>query len=337
MKDGMRPTTDRRAPEAASTDRAEERKAGERTAGSHGTERRATMERTPRGILIGSVLTLLGGALWGVNGTVSKILMDAYGLSPEWIACVRQLAAGAIFLACAAAATPRLLAGAVRDRRSWPGFLSSALVCVLLVQVAYLNSINATNSGTATVLQALNLLFVLLYTCVRSRRGPHARETVGVALALIGVMLIATGGNLGTLSLPAAGLAWGLVNALSTAALPIMPLKLIDRWGAFTVNGIMFVASGLAMLPFVRPWSSVPPLDAAGWGLIAFTVVGGTFGAFWLFLVGSAKAGPMRATMLGTVEPVMATVSAVWWTAAVFTPTDLTGFALIIVMVFLIR
>ena len=331
MKDGVRAAT------ATVADRTGNGKPGDGNTQQRRTEQRATVERTPRGILIGSVLTLLGGALWGVNGTVSKILMDSYGLSPEWIACVRQLAAGAIFLVCAAIATPRLLAGAVRDRHSWPGFLSSALVCVLLVQVAYLNSINATNSGTATVLQALNLLFVLLYTCVRSRRGPRVRETVGVALALAGVMLIATGGNLGTLSLPVAGLAWGLVNALSTAALPIMPLKLIARWGAFTVNGIMFVVSGLAMLPFVRPWASVPPLDATGWGLIAFTVVGGTFGAFWLFLVGSAKAGPMRATMLGTVEPVMATVSAAWWTAAVFTPTDLTGFALIIVMVFLIR
>lgn len=297
----------------------------------------ATLERTPRDILIGSLLVLAGGAMWGVNGTVSKILMSDYAIAPEWIACVRQLAAGLIFLACAAIATPRKLSGAVRDVRSWPSFLANAVVCVLLVQVAYLTSIDLTNSGTATVLQSLNLLFVLLYTCVRGRRGPNAREGLGVAFALVGVVLIATGGNLGTLSLPPAGLAWGLVNALSTAALAITPLKLIAKWGAFVTNGVMFVVSGLFMLPFVRPWNQLPPLDARGWGLMAFTVLAGTFGAFWLFLIGSMKAGPMRATMLGTMEPVMATVSAVLWTSAVFTPVDLTGFALIIIMVFLVR
>ncbi|WP_239512645.1 DMT family transporter [Bifidobacterium avesanii] len=287
--------------------------------------------------MIGSVLALLGGTLWGVNGTVSKILMDDYQCSPLWIACVRQLAAGVIFVVCAAATTPRQLAGAVKDRGSWPSFLLNALVCVFFVQVAYLQSINATNSGTATVLQSLNLLLLLLYTCVRGRRLPQRREAAGVALAFVGVVLIATGGNLSSLSLPVDGLAWGMLNALVTAAFAVMPLKLMARWGGMTANGIMFLISGAAMLPFVRPWQNMPPLDAAGWGLMAFTVVGGTFGAFWLFLTGSMKAGPMRATMLGTSEPVMATVSAVLWTSAVFTPTDLTGFALIILMVFLVR
>jgi hypothetical protein len=45
----------------------------------------------------------------------------------------------------------------------------------------------------------------------------------------------------------------------------------------------------------------------------------------------------MRATMLGTSEPVMATISAVAWTDAVFEPTDLVGFVMILIMVFLVR
>ena len=66
-------------------------------------------------------------------------------------------------------------------------------------------------------------------------------------------------------------------------------------------------------------------------------MVGGTFGAFWLFMAGMMRIGSMRATMLATIEPVMATVSAVAWTGAVFTPVDLLGFALILLMVFLVR
>lgn len=54
----------------------------------------------------------------------------------------------------------------LRDRKSYPRLLATAIICVLLVQVAYLESINWTNSGTATVLQSLNLLFVLgSYAC----------------------------------------------------------------------------------------------------------------------------------------------------------------------------
>ncbi len=296
-----------------------------------------TFERTPKNLLIGIAMTLCGGVLWGINATVSKILMGTYHASPLWIACVRELAAGVLFLACSAIMTPKLLSGMLRDRASYPRILATALVCVLLVQVAYLESINWTNSGTATVLQSLNLLFVLAFVCLRGKRFPGIREGVGVALAFAGTVLIATGGDITTLKLPLAGLAWGVVNAFSTAAMSIVPVKLIERWGNFTVNGVAFLISGLVLLPFVKPWASAPHLDWAGIGLMVFTVIGGTFGAFWLYMAGVMRVGAMRATMLGTSEPVMATISAVAWTGAVFEPTDLVGFVMILVMVFLVR
>ena len=109
----------------------------------------ASFERTPKAMLLGAVLVLLGGVLWGINATVSKLLMADYHADPLWIACVRELAAGALFLACAGVRTPKLLAGAVRDRRSYPMLLFAALTCVLFVQVSYLSAIDWTNSGTA--------------------------------------------------------------------------------------------------------------------------------------------------------------------------------------------
>ena len=191
----------------------------------------ASFERTPKAMLLGAVLVLLGGVLWGINATVSKLLMADYHADPLWIACVRELAAGALFLACAGVRTPKLLAGAVRDRRSYPMLLLAALTCVLFVQVSYLSAIDWTNSGTATVLQTLNLLFVLAYVCIRGRRWPGLRESIGVALAFTGTVLIATGGDLSTLKLPLVGLLWGLADAACTAALSILPAKLVDAMG----------------------------------------------------------------------------------------------------------
>ena len=175
-----------------------------------------TFERTPKDLIIGIAMTLCGGVLWGVNATVSKILMGTYHASPLWIACVRELAAGVLFLTCSAIMTPKLLTGALRDRKSYPRLLATAIICVLLVQVAYLESINWTNSGTATVLQSLNLLFVLGVVCLRGRRLPGVREGIGVALAFAGTVLIATGGDFTTLKLPLVGLIWGAINAAST-------------------------------------------------------------------------------------------------------------------------
>lgn len=301
------------------------------------SKRTPTFERTPHDIVIGALLVLAGGTLWGVNATVSKLLMGNYHADPLWIACVRELAAGAIFIACSASFTPKLLIGALKDRKSYWKLLACSLICVLFVQVAYLKAIDWTNSGTATVLQTLNLLFVLAIVCVRGQRLPRVKESIGIALAFAGTVLIATGGDLSQLSLPLAGLFWGLLDALCTSIMSIAPIAMMARWGNFTVNGIMFVISGLILLPIVRPWATAPSLDAVGLGLIAFTIIGGTFGAYWLFLAGTQRCGAMRATMLGTSEPVTATITGVLFAGAVFTPTDLAGFAMILIMVFLVR
>ena len=110
-----------------------------------------------------------------------------------------------------------------------------------------------------------------------------------MALAFAGTVLIATGGDFTTLKLPLVGLIWGAINAASTAAMVFLPVKLIERWGNFTVNGIAFLISGLVLLPFVRPWDTAPQLDWLGVGLMAFTVIGGTFGAFWLYMAGVVR------------------------------------------------
>lgn len=143
--------------------------------------------------LIGLLLTIAGGSLWGINATVSKVLMSDYHTSPLWLACVREIAAGLIFLIAALISDRHKVVAAVKDRHSWPWFIAISLTTVLLVQISYLSAIKWTNSGTATVLQSLNLLFVLVWVCVHDKRLPHWPETVGVILAFIGTMLDCNG------------------------------------------------------------------------------------------------------------------------------------------------
>ncbi|MCI1998096.1 MAG: DMT family transporter [Olsenella sp.] len=112
-------------------------------------------------------------------------------------------------------------------------------------------------------------------------------------------------------------------------------MRLIERWGNFTVNGLAFLISGVVLSAFVRPWAHMPALDAMGWTLVVLSIVFGTFGAYALYLQGVKEVGSMRGAMLGTSEPVMATVSSVVLLGAVFSPGDLLGFAMIIAMVFL--
>lgn len=292
-----------------------------------------TRARVRRGI----ACTLLGGALWGLNGTVSKFLMETYGMDPLWLVCIRELTACWLFLAAAALTADgrSKLAGVLRDPRGMAGIVAVALGAVLFSQVAYLQAINWTSSAMATIMQSLGMLLVLTYVCVTMRRGPKRREVLGVLLALVGTFLVATGGNPGELALPLGGLAWGLICAVSSACLSILPAKPMARWGNFVVNGLAFLISGVMLTVAYRPWEHMPALDGLAVALLTFCVLGGTFGSYALYLQGVHDAGSMRASLLGTIEPITATVTTVLMLGTTFTPADLVGFGLILAMVYL--
>ena len=299
-------------------------------AAAGGGEDRARVRR-------GIAFALVGGTFWGLNGTVSSWLMSTYSIDPLWLVCLRELTACWLFLA-AAAARPQSraqLTGVLRDRRGLAEVLAVSIGAILFSQVAYLEAVNATSSAMATVMQSLGMALVLVYTCVRARRGPRWKEALGLALALAGTFLLATGGNPGQLSLPLDGLVWGLVCALSSACLSVLPARPMARWGNFTVNGIAFLVSGCILAAFYRPWEHMPSLDAAAVAALVFVVVVGTFGSYALFLQGVHDAGSMRAALLGTSEPIAATISTVLFLGTAFTPVDLVGFALILAMVYL--
>lgn len=301
------------------------------------SRRRPSLERTPNHLLWGSLLVLVGGTIWGVNGSVAKILLSDYHVSAVWFACIRQFSAGIIFLAVSAIVSRRQLIGAVKNVRSYPLYIFTALVCVTLEQIAYFYVIQYTNAGTATVLQTVNLIMVLAYVCFAAHRWPHLRESIGIIMAFAGVFLLATGGNVSSLSMPVPALVWGLLSAFSAACLAIVPLKLIARWGDMVVNGIAFFISGVILMPFVRPWEHVPALGTRGWLLLLFSIVVGTFVAFWFYMAGMSIVGSLRGSLLATIEPIVATITAVAWNGAVFTVADWIGIALIILMVFVIR
>ena len=101
------------------------------------------------------------------------------------------------------------------------------------------------------------------------------------------------------------------------------------------MNGVAMLISGLILAVVIRPWEAVPAFDTVGLAWLAIIIVVGTFLAFALYLQGVKDLGPLRASMLGTSEPISATVFSALWLGTAFAPADIVGFAMIIVMVYL--
>ena len=295
-------------------------------------ERNATQGRR---LAIGVAVTLAGGIFWGFSGTCASFLFEHYAVDTLWLMCTRQLCSGALFL------VPILLRD--RDRfvalwtcpRDLAVFAAFALGGVLLNQFGYLLAVRLMNAGTATVLQCLQLIFIMVYVCITTHRPPRKRELAGVILALAGTYLIATGGNPATLTIPPEGLFIGLVAAVGAACMSVIPVKLLPKYGSSVITGSGMLASGIVSSVFIQPWAHMPAFDAMGWGAFAVLAFVGSFLAYFLYMQGVKEIGSMRASLIGTVEPVSATITSALFLDTVFAGTDLLGFALIIVMVFL--
>lgn len=290
----------------------------------------------------GVVAALIGGAMWGFSGTCAQYLYQHYEIDPLFITWVRMLGSGILFLILLASTQRGKLRAIAGDRRELGRLALFGIAGLFLCQFTYTTSVNATNAGTATVLQSLNTVFILAATCLMMRRAPRAMEIGGLALALVATWLIATKGNLTALMIPPAGLAWGLINAASCTFYIMYPKHLFARWGSLPVTGIGMLIGGIAAVAIWGLgglWGAppvVPQLGLDGVLVLAAIVVVGTLAAFGLYLHGVSIVGSVKGGLLGTTEPASAMVFAALWLGTMFTWADWIGLVLMMAMIFLV-
>ena len=283
----------------------------------------------------GVFATLFGGLFWGFSGTCADFIFENYAVDTLWLACMRQLVSGGIFLVVILLTQRDKLFALLRNKRDMGILAVFAASGVLLNQLGYLMTIRLTNAGTATVLQCLQLIIIMVYACLTTHRAPRKRELAGVVLALVGTYLLATGGNPSNLAIPFEGLVVGLLAAVGASCMSIIPARLLREYGASVVTGMGMLLSGIVTSAFVQPWADMPALDGIGWAAFIVLAAVGSCLAYSLYMQGVRDIGSMRASLIGTIEPVSAAVTSALVLGTVFTATDIAGFAAIIVMVFL--
>ncbi|MCP9067400.1 DMT family transporter [Streptococcus parasanguinis] len=283
----------------------------------------------------GTLMTLIAGIAWGLSGACGQYLMG-HGFTAIGLTTIRLVFSGAVLLLLAYLADHEKVKAFLTDRSSYIPLLLFAFLGLLMTQLTYLEAIDATNAGTATVLQYLCPIGVLAYSCVKDRVAPTVSEIFSMILAIAGTFLIATHGQLNQLAITPKGLAWGLISAFAYALYIILPIQLIQKWGSMLVIGIGMLIPGLVMIPFTgrRLFHGQYSMDNL-MGLVGLVVIGTIF-AYTVFLKGTTLIGPVKGSLLAAIEP----ISAVFFAFAImnehFFAIDFIGMAMILFAVLLI-
>ncbi|EGP66515.1 EamA-like transporter family protein [Streptococcus sp. oral taxon 056 str. F0418] len=286
-------------------------------------------------MLKGTIYTLVAGIAWGLSGTSGQYLM-VHGFSALSLTNVRLLLAGLSLMGVAYFSNPLSFRLIWKDKQSLTLILIFALFGLFLNQYAYLEAIHETNAGTATVLQYLCPVGILAYTCIKDKVAPTVSEIFSMILAVGGTFLIATHGQLNQLSMTPKGLLIGLFSAFTYSLYILLPIDLIKKWGSMLVIGIGMTISSVFLLPFSglmqHQWLFRLDILLA---LIGIIVIGTIF-AYTLFLKGTTIVGPVKSSLLASIEPISAVFFAFLIMREHFYILDIVGMAMILMAVLLI-
>lgn len=271
------------------------------------------------GCIVGSAL------LFGVAGTVAKLLFVA-AMPPLVMVALRAFVAAAVLaLAMLALGKP------IRLRRCDLPFLVELGVLLTLVNVTFFFAIALTNVALALMLEYTAPLLIVAFGVVAGTQRLNRPVLVILAGNVIGCFLLVGGYDPVLWSGNAAGVTVGLLCAASFAAYNVRCAeghrRNLDSW---SMTFWPFLLSALFWIP-ATPWIDYAAV-APSWSVIGFTLFVGVFGTvvpYWLYLEGLRVIEPFPATVIGMLDPVFAGVTAYLLLGESFAWPQTVGMALV--------
>ena len=285
----------------------------------------------------GAALSVIGSIFWAVSGTCGQYLFESKGFEAGWLVAVRLLMAGLIMVLLSLKSQGSRTLAMWKEKKNVWQLILYGLVGMMGVQYTYFMAIYCSNAATATILQYLGPVLIMLYMVFSTRKPPALTEGIAVVCALIGMFLLVTHGNTDTLMISPAALIWGVLSAAAMAFYSIFPRRMLAEWGTLMTNGFGMLIGGIAISFIFHPWDygngvwDIPALLA-----LASVVLLGTIMSFFCYLEGIRLIGSTRASLYACVEPLAATLIGIFWLHIRFDLIDWVGSAFIVSTVFIL-
>ncbi len=287
---------------------------------------------------LGYLMVATAATLFALNGSVSKVVLGS-GLSSLQLAQIRATGAALgllLFLLLFARASLRV------DRRELAFLALFGVVGVASVQWLYFVAIDHLPIGVALLIEFTAPLFVALFVRFVYRERIRSRIWAALTLCIVGLSIVVelwSGVGFDTI-----GMAAAFCGALALTAYMLMAERERRHRDPVSLSfyGFGFAALFWALVQPVWqfPWKvlgdrvslqgNLSDYTAPVWLLVAFVVVVGTMITFSL-LTGALRHIPAtRASIVATLEPVVATVVAWLWLGESFGAAQLVGGAIVL-------
>lgn len=282
----------------------------------------------------GLFFAITGTTLWGISGVVAQYLFSRQPIEPGWLVGMRLAVSGVLLVIWGAVSNFHELISIWRDRHDWLLLIVFALFGMITSQFSYFMAIKYGNAPTATILQFLGPVFIIVFLALRYWRLPRQIDVISMLIALFGTYLLVTKGSFDSLRLAPTAVFWGLGAAISQALYTLIPIQLLKKYDAKIVTGWAMLLGSLVFLPHMI-LTPMPHLNVSGWVGVIFVATVGTMFAYLLYLKSLNYILPATTGMLSSFEPLTATFLSIVVLHTAFGLPEMLGGAMILATAFL--
>lgn len=294
------------------------------------------MNKYQKNIFKGTIYSLLSGLIWGICGILGEYFFSHYQVSSGWITSMRLLVAGGFVIVLSGLKLRSQLFEIWKNRNNYLPFLAYAILGIFSVQFFFYLCVEYSNATTATILQFISPVFILLYNRIIYKKKASKKAIFYVLTAMIGVFLMATKGDLSKLSITPLALLTGLLSALGVMFNVILPQRFAKKYGFVPTVGWGMIIAGLFsnfLYPVYKISFQVDAISICICLTIAFL---GTAFAFFLSMKAVSLVSPLVVSVVSASEPLSSAILSVLFLGMVLDGFLVLAMILIIVpMVFL--
>lgn len=295
------------------------------------------------------LLFAVGSAFaFGSSGPFAKALIEA-GWSPTAAVTARLLGGAVLMAVFAGFARPGWIREALQHSRT---VIAYGLIPIAGAQFFYYNAVAHLSVGVALLLEYTAPILVVGWVWAVTRRRPSAGTFGGVALAVVGIMLVLDVFSGAHINL--AGVGFGLAAALCAACYFLMSNKVGDGGGgdggglhpySLAAGGLIVGAATVAAIGAsgIMPMTfATNPVTIAGFSMswvIPVLALGliPTAVAYTLGIIGIARLKPRFASLVGLSEVMFAVLIAWVMVGEAITPIQAVGGAVVLLGLALAR
>ncbi len=263
----------------------------------------------------GIFLVMTGATFWGIGGTVAKKLFEQYGIDIDWLVTTRLLIAGFLLLTIQFFGKDRSqILGVWKTKSNAISLIIFGLLGMLAVQYTYMASIQHGNAAVATLLQYLAPVMIIVYLILRHQAVLTRKDMITVSLALVGSFFLLTNGSISQLSVPTLAIVWGVLSGVALAFYTLYAIPLLKQYDSLVIVGWAMIIGGFALSFIHPPWQiDLNKLPLEAYLYLVFVIIFGTMIAFWFYIESLQSLLPKESSLLGSIEPLAAVLTTVFW------------------------